>query len=291
MTQTYPIRAKLARTIIQSFDLKRGKDRLYLTLRSIFQIPQKLTIDLTPTVKLNVNLDDYLQRWIFCHRLQDEPDYYYIGKILKKGEHFLDIGANIGIVSLIASRAVGDSGKVYSVEALPTTRQLLEENIALNDAKNIKVVPFALLDKSGEVEFFGAIDGNIGGSSLSAQGQKGKPVIVEGKTLDSLLADGTIEKCDVMKMDIEGAEILALRGMSNLFAKNKPRAVMIEVADEHLAQFSAKPADIIEFFSNHGYLWYEALPEGFKQVQNLDLTGYNNLWAILPNGVEGKFLL
>jgi FkbM family methyltransferase len=291
VTHSYPIRAKLARTIIQNFDLPRGKDRLYLTLRSILRIPQKMTVDLTPTVKLNVNLDDYLQRWIFCHRLKDEPDYFYIGKILKQGEHFLDIGANIGIVSLIASRSVGDLGKVYAVEALPTTRKLLEENIALNDARNIKVIPFALLDKTGEVKFYGSTDGNIGGSSLSAQGQKGKPVIVEGKTLDSLLTDGTIEKCDVMKMDIEGAEILALRGMKNLFANHKPRAVMIEVADEHLAQFSANPADIIEFFSNHGYFWYEALPEGFKQVQNLDLKGYNNLWAILPNGVEENFLL
>ncbi len=291
MTQTYPIRAKIARTIIQNFNFLRGKDRLYLTLRSILQIPQKLTVDLTPAVDLNINLEDYLQRWIFCHRLEDEPDYFYIGKVLKPGEHFLDIGANIGIVSLIASRSVGNTGKVYSVEALPATRKLLEENIALNEAQNIKVVPFALLDKTGEVQFFGSIDGNIGGSSLSAQGQKGAPVIVEGRTLDSLLADGTIERCDVMKMDIEGAEILALQGMKNLFANHKPRAVMIEIADEHLAQFSAKPADVIEFFTNHGYLWYEAKPDGFQAVQNLHLTGYNNLWAILPNGVEEKFLL
>lgn len=287
----YPRRARLARRVIQNFSFSRGKDRLYLILRSLLQIPQNLTIDIAPAVNLNIDLEDYLQRWIFCHYLADEPDYFLIDKILREGEHFIDVGANIGIVTLIASRAVGKSGRVYAVEASPSTRNLLEQNIALNKSENIQIVPFALLDENREVEFYNSTDGNIGGSSLSAHGQKAEAVVVEGKTLDSLFADGTIEKCDIMKIDIEGAEILALQGMKEMFARNKPRAVMIEIADEHLAQFLAKPDDIIKFFTNHGYIWHQAYRAGFKQIKNLDIKGYNNLWAILPNKIEEKFLI
>lgn len=287
----YPLRARIARQIIQLWSFSRGRDRTYLVLRSALRIPRKVTVDITPSVNINLDLDDYLQRWIFCHRLEDEPDYSLLEKILHKGDYFLDIGANIGITSLLASGRIGSEGRVYAVEALPATQKLLAENLALNEASNIQIVPFALLDKNTKVEFYGSTNGNIGGSSLSEQGQKADAVTVQGKTLDSLLLDGTIKRCDVMKIDIEGAEFLALQGMREFFTRSKPRVIMIEVYEMLLAQFSAKPSDIINFFANHGYVWYRASRNGLELLENLDIKGNNDLWAVLPDSIDRGLLL
>lgn len=286
-----PVRARLARKLIQFYNFGRGKDRLFLILRGLLNIPRSGVVEIAADIRLQLNLDDYLQRWIFCHRLEDEHDYYLMSRILKKGEHFIDVGANIGIVSLLAAKAVGPDGVVYAIEALSATREFLERNLELNTCSNVRILPFALMDETREVEFYASIDGNIGGSSLSGHGPKDSPVTVQGRTLDSLVADGTIGRCDVMKMDIEGAEPLAIKGMTGLLATQKPRVVMIEVADVLLAQFGATAADILKVFSDLGYDWFRAGRGGrLKRITESDLTGFDNLWAVLPGGVDKRFL-
>jgi FkbM family methyltransferase len=286
-----PLLSRLARRLIRSYNLPRGKDRLFLILRSALKIPRLINIELAPRLRINLDLDDYLQRWIYCHKLSDEYDYHMVGKLLREGDHFVDVGANIGIVTLIASRAVGDSGMIYAVEALPSTKHALEANIRLNELKNVRVVPFALLDQVRDVEFFASVDGNIGGSSMSRDGSKGEPVIVEGRTFDVLMADATIERCDVMKIDIEGAEILALKGMTTLFTRNRPRAVMIEISERLLAQFDSNPREIINFFIERGYSWYVAERSGLRQLEHSEFEDFDNLWAILPDDINKEFLL
>ncbi len=64
--QFYPRRAQTARRIVQSYNLPRGKDRLYLLLRSALQLPQKMIVDITPSIDLHLDLDEYLQRWLFA---------------------------------------------------------------------------------------------------------------------------------------------------------------------------------------------------------------------------------
>src|SRR5690606_27097896 len=132
--------------IVRAYRLSRGKDRLFLTLNSLLDLPKKLRIDLLPDIFIDLDLSDYLQRWIYCHNLSDEADYFMMSSVLRRGEIFIDIGANIGIVSLIAARAVGPEGMVFAVEALPETRSRLQANIDRNKLSNISVLPFALVN-------------------------------------------------------------------------------------------------------------------------------------------------
>lgn len=286
-----PLRAHLARRFIQSFPFRRAKDRIYLILRRALFVPRNVIAEISTGIHLGLDLDDYLQRWMFCHKLEDEPDYYLLSKILRPGEHFVDVGANIGIVSLLAAKAVGPEGTVYAIEALQKTREYLSRNVARNNAENIRLIPFALTDENREVNFFASTDGNIGASSLSPRGLKDVPVTVNGRTFDSLHADGTIPKCDVMKMDIEGAEVLALKGMKVFFKEEKPRIVVIEVSDVLLSQFGSKPSDIVLFFNDHGYSLYRASTKGrLQKVNTAELSGFENLWAVLPGSVEERFM-
>lgn len=285
------LRVDLVRRLVQSYGWARGKDRLFLILRSLGLLPRMVTASIAEGVRLRLDLDDYLQRWMFCHKLEEEYDYHWLTKILRKGDHFVDIGANIGIVSLLASRVVEQAGKVYAIEALPETRDHLFANIAENSVTNVLVIPFALLDENREVEFFASRNGNIGGSSLVGRDEQDSPISVTGRTFDSLLQDETIERCDVLKMDIEGAELLALKGMSGLFLNDKPRAVLIEVSEELLTSFGAKPSNIVNFFLEHDYEWYRAELNGFEKVVDLEIKGFNNLWAFAPGTLPQDFLL
>jgi FkbM family methyltransferase len=287
---TEPLRSKAIRKIVRSYKFARGKDRLFLTLNSLFRLPQKLTIDLLPETSIDLDLSDYLQRWIYCHHLSDESDYFMLGSVLRTGETFVDIGANIGIVSMIAARSVGPDGVVFAVEALPETRSRLQANLDRNQLNNVIVLPFALIDENKTLDFFASADGNIGGSGLAATSEKARCVKVEGVKMDWLLEQGSVTGCDVLKMDIEGAEFMALRGMETFFNKFSPRAVMIEISEHLLARFSNKPSDIIDFFSGLGYKWYRANSRRFEKLEDLEIKGHNNLWAIKPNGVDEHFL-
>ena len=277
------LRIEAAKSLIRAYPFSRGKDRVYLILRSLLRLPSLVTTDITENVKLNLDLDDFLQRWTFCHNLEDETDYFWMSRFLREGDSFIDVGANIGIVSIIAARIVGEAGCVYAIEALPQTREALEKNIDLNKIQNIKVVAAALLDEDRTVEIFASNDGNIGGSSISAVGDKAIGISVSGRSLNSLQDEGIITKCDVMKMDIEGAEMLALRGMSNLFSTGKPRGVMIEISETLLKQFDTQPEEILSFFEDLGYEWYSTSRKGFTKFCRSELRSFNNLWAIQPN--------
>lgn len=274
------LRVRVARKVIQAYRLTRGKDRLYLMLRSVLRLPRFLVVNLDEDLRFNCDLDEYLQRWIFCHGAAADADFCAMHRILRDGDHFVDVGANIGIFSLLGSKRVGVKGQVYSVEAAPSIQTKLQTNLIRNGSENVKIIPLALSNKSGVVSFFVSTGGNNGASSLSSNTPDGERITVQARALDSLIEDGTIHRCDVLKMDIEGAEPLALQGMIELFETSPPRAVMIEIAESLLANFSATPADVINFFVNHGYSWHRATSRGFEKLNDLNIGGFQNLWAI-----------
>lgn len=241
-----------------------------------------IDLDTNSSLRINCDLDEYIQWWIFCFGLRSEPDFEVMRSILRPNDHFVDVGANIGLFSMIASVEVGEKGAVYAVEALPGNRALLEGNLALNRLRNVQVIPVALTDSDGEINIFPSTNGNLGMASLSASGAKAEPIRVPARTLDSLVADGTVAGCDVLKMDIEGAEELALRGMKGVFAERPPRAVLIEVSESLLAHFSSTPKQVIDFFIKRGYVLRRATFKGLEPLSSLEVHGHQNVWALLP---------
>jgi len=275
-----PLRARVARQVIRLYNLPRGKDRLYLILRSTLRLPRRMIMELDDSLRLCCDLDEWLQRWLYCYGLDADRDLAVLRDVLRPGDRFVDVGANIGVCSLIGSKAVGDTGTVYAVEPVSSTRALLEANLTLNNVKNVTVVPLAFTDHDGDVTCYASTNGNLGASSLSNQGLDGVPETVRARALDGLIADGVIRGCDVLKIDIEGAELLALRGMQRLLREKPPRAVMIEVSERLLQHFGSAPRDLIAFFVPYGYVWHRATTSGLEPLSDLDVRGHQNLWAV-----------
>lgn len=149
-------------------------------------------------------------------------DPYEKGEVeLKKGDWVIDAGANIGMFSLFASKKVGDKGKVFSFEPVPETQKLLKRNIELNGIKNIEVIPFALGEKKGELNF------SIFPESLECSSgffdNEGSREKVSQITLDEFVEENKIPKIDFIKSDVEGMERNLLMGAKNTIKKFKPK--------------------------------------------------------------------
>jgi len=173
--------------------------------------------------------------------LKSEKDYWLgtyeidlqaaIAMWVNPGEVVYDVGANIGYITLLLSRAVGPSGKVFSFEALPTNIERLQQNVILNAwAASITITPGAIADASAPVRFLIGPSGAMGKAEGSAGRLDGhtEALAVSGIALDDFVYHDHNPAPDVIKMDIEGGEVLALAGMSRLLREARP-LILIEL--------------------------------------------------------------
>jgi FkbM family methyltransferase len=143
----------------------------------------------------------------------------------------MDVGANWGLYSLLISRAVGPSGKVYAFEPVPEIFARLKEHIALNNATNVIPVPIALSDEKGTAKM--SVKG--GGSSLFRR-VSDEFVEVQVERLDDFVEREKIERVDAIKIDVEGAELKVIRG-----------------ADKTLQAAGTTPEELFETIVSYGY--------------------------------------
>ena len=125
-------------------------------------------------------------------------------KLLRKRMTVLDVGANIGWYTLAAGAAVGPEGRVLAFEPEPSNLSLLEKSIQLNSFENINVFPQALSDREGS-ETLHLSKNNLGAHSISSVVGP-ESITVPSTTLDKVLEKLGIDKIDILKVDVEGAE-------------------------------------------------------------------------------------
>ncbi len=145
-----------------------------------------------------------------------------ITDILKNGDVFVDLGCNVGTYSLLASKLVGDNGKIISVDANPDNIEILKKNMKLNNVKNILPINLAVSDKNGFSEFY--LTGKSGTGSLADQNLESflKKIQIETKTLDNLLESiNHFKEIKLIKIDIEGSEVDCIKEGMNVIKITK----------------------------------------------------------------------
>jgi FkbM family methyltransferase len=166
-----------------------------------------------------------------------------IKRLLKLGDHFVDAGANIGYFTLLAARLVGPSGRVDAFEPHPMNRARLVDHLRDNDlADRVRVHALALSDSAGVATMHmpSEAGANHGMASFYAPGEA---VEVPTARLDEVLA-GTKPK--LIKLDVEGAEPLAIAGMAGLIATPHPPLVIAEYNVDAAQQAKFAPTDFID---------------------------------------------
>lgn len=169
--------------------------------------------------------------------------------VLKPGQTFIDVGANVGFYARTASSLVGGSGHVHAFEPLPAAYRLLRMNT--RELNNVTVHQEALSDCEGIGEFFVRDHGDT--SSLIFDGV-GHAIQVTLTTLDKKLAQDETEfsKADFIKIDVEGAELKVLRGAIETIQLSQA-IVYFEFLSTYAEQYGFRYADYAEFFKRLGY--------------------------------------
>lgn len=212
----------------------------------------------------------------------EEKTFYQ--RFLRKGESFIDVGANVGLFTLIAASAVGDSGHVYSFEANPNVFRLLIENVALNSfGEIVSCHNCALSDSQGNAEFFVRKYGDDLGS-LSRQAHDGQAEIqVRMERGDSVLPAG--ETFTLLKIDVEGAEFKVLTGLGERLRQVK--FLMFENDPALFECFGVTFVMIWELLHQYGFDIYKAKPGGLVALEkSYAAREYDNLFAFRASDLQ-----
>ncbi len=187
-----------------------------------------------------------------------------ITSLLKSGMTFVDVGGNKGDFSLLAARAVGTSGRVLCFEPEAQNVHWIRKSVELNQYNNVTVFEMALGDRDEDAQLYlGAKSGWH--SLLSSQPHgSGEVVTVKKRALDSVLAETDQQRVDVIKIDVEGAELEVLKGAESTLRAN-PQITLI--MDIHAALFGVDPFEIAGFLKGFGFSLYEVEPAPYRPLQ------------------------
>jgi len=238
--------AQLAAAYIKATPLRPGHGILGKIAWWIY--PQTIVVKQEDGFLVKVKLCDAGE--ISFLRPQDwEPhnDRHVFVSHLREGMTVMDVGANLGLYSLLISRAVGPSGKVYAFEPVPEIFARLKEHIALNNATNVIPVPIALSDEKGTVKMSVAGCGSSFFRHLS-----GEFVEVQVERLDDFVEREGIEKVDAIKIDVEGAELRVIRGADKTIRRDKP-ILMVEIQAATLQAAGTTPEELFKTIVGYGY--------------------------------------
>ena len=169
-------------------------------------------------------------------------------QVIKPHMTIVDVGAYFGYYSLIGAKFLNGTGRVIAFEPVPRNYQLLLKNIQQNQFKNIVPVQKALSDTKGTRELF--LDArNYGNCSFSERSvsQSLSPIAVETVTLDSYLKELAIQRVDLLKIDVEGAEYLVLEGAKETLQQTQ--YVLMEFSPEAIRNLNQDPAMFLEKLS------------------------------------------
>jgi FkbM family methyltransferase len=188
--------------------------------------------------------------------------------LLRPGMTVLDIGANFGQYSLVAGRRVGERGRVFAFEPLPSALEVLRDHVALNRlTQRVEVVPMVMTDSTGEIELWEPARDRQASISkpaaITREGDGGAPLrrhVVSGTTIDEFSGARGIEP-DLIKIDVEGAEANVLRGARRFLERGKGH-IIFEAHPSALAHFGETTDGLLAVLSDAGWTATEVYARG-----------------------------
>jgi len=210
---------------------------------------------------------------LFSNAGDRDHDEDFLKKILKEGDTYVDIGANIGTLVLCASQLVGSKGKVVAIEAHPRTFGYLSQNVALNGFTNIKLLNYAVGDKDGMLSFS---DSNTDDQN-KVIGSNGSGIIIPVKKLDALLKQE--RHITLLKIDVEGFEKFVVGGATEMLKRTD--VVLFESWDQHFLNYGYTVGELIDLFEDTGFKVFNIKNDKLYNISRLyNSVKCENLLAI-----------
>jgi len=216
-----------------------------------------------------------------------DPDLIVVKQLLMPGDFAVDVGANVGIYTKFLSRWVGTAGRVYSIEPIAATFEILRSNIRRLSLDNVFVVNCAVSETSGsatmEIPVWSSGAENFCRAEIVADDSQDslRHVKVKVDTLDSLLGAAS-KPVSFIKLDVEGHELQCLRGATATIGKSRP-AWLVEIWGDPQEESDVAHA-IFELMKTHGYqpFWFDG------KILIKYRAGHRsmNFWFLMPEHVQ-----
>lgn len=250
----------------------------YFLSRWIFHRPFLIAQSPDFDLKLKVKTEDVVGRHLYKYQIHEPALSAFLAAELKfePGDVVIDIGANIGWYSLILQRLTPDGVSIFSFEPDPLNFQLLEHNLRLNSANKVTAVQKALATEDGEQTLYQHDNKNLGRHSLLPL-QEGKSVKVATTSLDRFwnaqeLGNRTPR---FIKIDIEGYELLALRGANSILERCP--AILCEYSPAYMRLGGIEPGDLVDLFTGHGFRPQEMGAKGMTSIDPASLPDLDRM--------------
>ncbi|MGY5131135.1 FkbM family methyltransferase [Streptomyces nigrescens] len=205
-----------------------------------------------------VDTQDLIQRFVYLFGLWEPHMTHWLQRRLRPGDTYIDVGANVGYFSLLASQLVGEEGRVVAIEASPTFHARVLQHAEINGCSNLRTVNAAVADERKTVTLILASSSNMGAASIVPYGGPAESTLdVEAYPLPQVLDADDIAGARVIKIDVEGAEGAVIRGLAPVLDKLRPDAeITVEVTPERMEALGDSADDLLAIMREHGFHVY-----------------------------------
>ncbi len=226
--------------------------------------------------ELELDERDPLQRHLASQR-EYEPEVSWIYPyLLRTGDTMIDGGAHIGYLTLLGSSCVGPAGSVHAFEPVSGTHAALAANVLRNRATNVRLNRTALGARPGTLELELPIDpdgeGILAWGATAIQVGRGAIERVAMTTLDEYSDRERLRAIDLLKLDLEGAELGALEGAHDLLAGRKVRYIVCELNTYLLDQSGERYDERRALLATYGYRCYRLTKSGRIEPQDVPIV-------------------
>ena len=217
-----------------------------------------ITAEVEPGLRMQLHRDSVLARTLFCDPFE-LAERYFVRSFLRAGDIFVDVGANIGLFTLIAARVVGDSGTVYAFEPAQQSYQRLCDNVALNQLRNVTCLPLALSSRSEQLMITVPLDGWDAWSSFAIPtagdtfGSEDVPCISWDRFADERGLTGRVA---LMKIDVEGWEREVLSGAAATLIRADAPVLQVEFTEAAAESAGSSCRQLYRTLEELGYRMY-----------------------------------
>jgi len=249
----------------------RGLNRYYVLRKSakFLQSQLKSNYAIIDNHKMFLDSEDSLR--LSIKGVYEEAETNIIKKLINKGDVVIDIGANIGYYTLIFARLVGNEGKVFAFEPESVNFNLLKKNVELNGYQNVVLVKKAVSNKTGQEKLYLSED-DKGAHSLIGEIENRKSIQIDCIKIDDYFRNN-INKIDFIKLDIEGSEIEAIKGMSSVLKKIPNIILMTEFNSYLLKKSDLEPIEFIKLLRKYEFKIY-SIDRKKKKTVPIDLDNF-----------------
>ena len=243
----------LVRHYCQFVPIAFGKTQLMFHCKDIVT-PYTANITLPCGYLFKIDLSDNLQRQIYFKGIYEPNVTKLLEQTLNRGDIFIDIGANIGYFSVIASHIIGPTGEVHSFEPIPEIFESLKYNVTINSISNIYLNQTAIHKIETSLPLYLPADGNNGSGSLIRHPHlPGQSIMCPAKPLDDYISATGLKSVNLIKIDIEGNELNALKGMERLLSSHQPPKIICEGIPELIVGSGQTLNQLFEYLESLDY--------------------------------------